>query len=64
MHDGAMESPVETVETWRSGSSQDSPAGPLFTSGKYAESEITMSSRIGTGRCGTDCSGSATGQCC
>ena len=23
-----------------------------------------MSSRIGTGRCGTDCSGSATGQCC
>lgn len=60
----AMESPVEVVETWRDGTSQDSPAGPLFTSGQYAESEITMSSRVGTGRCGSDCSGSVHYQCC
>jgi len=59
-----METADKTATTWRDGTSQDSPAGPLFTSGKYAESEITMSSRVGSGRCGTDCSGSVHYQCC
>lgn len=63
MHDSSAERFDEIVGTWRSGS-DDNPAGPLFTSGRYAESEIRMSSRVGTGRCGTDCSGSVTAQCC
>ena len=60
--------PTESVDpviaAWRNGSDLDSPAGPLFTGGRYAESEITMNGRVGTGRCGTVCSGSQSAQCC
>jgi hypothetical protein len=64
MRENSKENPADIVSTWRQGTSQDSPAGPLFTGGKYAASEIAMSSRIGTGRCGTDCSASQGSQCC
>jgi hypothetical protein len=64
MRENPKENPADIVSTWREGTSADSPAGPLFTGGKYAPSEIAMSSRVGTGRCGSDCSGSATAQCC
>ena len=53
----------QMVAAWRDGA-QDSPAGPLFTAGRYAESEITMNGRIATGHCGSNCSGSATASCC
>ncbi|QSB13189.1 hypothetical protein JQS43_16295 [Natronosporangium hydrolyticum] len=64
----------EIIDGWRNGEEQDgleNPAGPLFSSSGYAESEITLT---GTGypglSCGTGCSGSydpATGMhyfCC
>ena len=64
MNKDLRDSPDQTIASWRSGTDSASPAGPLFTSGKYAEAEITMTGRVGTGRCGSDCSGSATAQCC
>ena len=45
--------PKDTVAAWRSGTDPDSPAGPMFPGGTYAESEITMSGRAGTHACGT-----------
>lgn len=64
MHADSKERPDQTVEAWRSGTDPNSPAGPVFTGGRYAESEITMSGRVGTGICGTACSGSAGRECC
>jgi hypothetical protein len=58
------EIPDQTIAAWRNGTDPSSPAGPLFTSGDYAQSEITMHGRVGTGDCGTVCSGSAAGECC
>ncbi|HEY2576556.1 MAG TPA: DUF6229 family protein [Streptosporangiaceae bacterium] len=58
------ETPDQKIAAWRTGKGADSPAGPLFTGGTYAQSEITMHGRVGTGQCGTVCSGSATAQCC
>jgi hypothetical protein len=56
--------PKDTVAAWRSGTDPNSPAGPLFTGGMYAESEIAMNGRVGTGHCGSNCSGSHTAECC
>jgi hypothetical protein len=69
------------AESWRTGFQSvegwDSPAGPLFASGAYAESDITMEAIFAaTGcpppqtpgcppqSCGTACTGSAPRQCC
>jgi hypothetical protein len=57
------EDPAKTVEAWRTGAA-DSPAGPVYSSGVYAQSEITMTGRILTAYCGTDCSYSHTRYCC
>jgi hypothetical protein len=43
------------------------PAGPLYVSGRYAEADILtagVGTGNGTGRCGTDCSGSTPISCC
>jgi Family of unknown function (DUF6229) len=58
------ETPDQTIAAWRAGTDPSSPAGPLFTGGAYAESEITMHGRVGTGHCGSNCSGSAHAECC
>lgn len=54
------------VAGWRTGEQSDSPAGPLFTSGEYAEADITLSWRTWTisGQCGTACTYSYTRHCC
>jgi hypothetical protein len=61
----------ELVDRWRNDADMDSPAGPLFVSGEFAESDIAGSTNILTagvvcnsGRCGTVCSGSAGHPCC
>jgi hypothetical protein len=54
---------VELAARWRSSAGPDNPAGPLFTSGQYAQGDLTQ--RTGdTGRCGTACSYSRTRSCC
>ncbi|HEX2419730.1 MAG TPA: DUF6229 family protein [Micromonosporaceae bacterium] len=61
-----LQSAEQVVARWRSGADADSPAGPLFLSGEYAEADITQSWRTWTisGRCGTACTGSSIYQCC
>jgi hypothetical protein len=60
----------EQINNWRNYAGDDSPAGPLFVSGKFAESDIVSSTNVTTlggicsGRCGTVCSGSAGHPCC
>jgi uncharacterized protein DUF6229 len=54
----------EIIAAWRSGATDDSPAGPLFTGGKHTEADITMTGPGQSGRCGTACSGSSIYQCC
>lgn len=61
-----LSSADEIIARWLSDVSldgSDSPAGPLFTGGKYVVQEITATG----GGCGTRCSsctGSGTVQCC
>ena len=52
---------AELVARWRNGS-QNSPAGPLFASGEFAEADIVNATATIT--CGTACSGSWTRECC
>jgi hypothetical protein len=53
-----------TVAAWRDGTGADSPAGPLFTGGAYAESDLTATGETRTNQCGTACSYSAGRDCC
>jgi hypothetical protein len=59
-----LEESARTVAAWRDGTAEDSPAGPLFTSGPYAESELTATGEVRTAQCGTACSYSAGRECC
>ncbi|GLQ89995.1 DUF6229 family protein [Dyella flagellata] len=61
----------EQIQQWRNQADENSPAGPLYVSGEFAESDIASKSNIITatlicnsGRCGTVCSGSAGHPCC
>jgi hypothetical protein len=61
----------EKINSWRNNADVNSPAGPLFVSGQFAESDIVSSTNVltavavcGSGHCGTACSGSAHGECC
>jgi hypothetical protein len=60
----------EQINNWRNNANADSPAGPLFVSGSYAESDMVSSTNVMTlgtvcsGRCGTVCSGSSGHPCC
>jgi hypothetical protein len=53
---------AELIEHWRNGG-QDNPAGPLFSSGPFAEADITTND-CGHTACGTQCSSSLTLGCC
>jgi hypothetical protein len=52
---------AELVARWRNGR-QDSPAGPLFAAGQFAEADIVDATAELT-RC-SGCSGSFTHPCC
>ena len=54
----------ETVARWRTDADADNPAGPLYTSGAYAEADITQEAAAITLVCGTGCSASYTRYCC
>jgi Family of unknown function (DUF6229) len=47
---------------WRSNAGADNPAGPLFTAGSFAETDITSQGRADTHV--SLCTGSATVSCC
>lgn len=64
MSDEARRHAEEIVARWRSGADPDSPAGPMYASGQYAESEIVLATWGGSGKCGTACTASTTRYCC
>lgn len=51
----------ELIAKWRTDADEDNPAGPLFASGDFSESDIAG---VATLICGTVCSASLTRQCC
>lgn len=53
---------AELVAQWRNNADQDNPAGPLFASGDFAETDIVNATPGYT--CGTYCTGSVHAQCC
>ena len=66
-----MHNASRTISSWRNDASSNSPAGPLFISGPFAEADIasevntiTAGALCNSGRCGTACSGSAGHPCC
>ena len=54
---------AELVEKWRTREDQDSPAGPLFAAGEFAEADIVNATAEITWGC-SGCSGSYTHPCC
>jgi Family of unknown function (DUF6229) len=63
--------PLEDLAArWRTDAGDDNPAGPLFSSGPYAEVELAEPMAAATavcdtfGQCGTACTGSYPRQCC
>jgi hypothetical protein len=56
----------DLVARWRNGGEQNSPAGPLFATGKFAEADITNPGLADTPTptCGTVCTMSAFRWCC
>lgn len=65
-----LETADAIVARWRSDAGDDNPAGPLFSSGPYAEVELaepTAAAGVQThtiNRCGTACTGSLGNDCC
>ncbi|GAA1043118.1 hypothetical protein GCM10009557_70640 [Virgisporangium ochraceum] len=78
MSDLTQEAADRIVASWRGSgpavAEWDSPAGPVFAAGEFAESDITMEAIFaasgcpnptpGTNLCGTACTYSAGRQCC
>ena len=54
---------AELVAQWRNGQEQNSPAGPLFAAGEFAEADIVNATAEITYGC-SGCSGSYTHPCC
>ena len=54
---------TELVAQWRNRGDQDSPAGPLFAAGEFAEADIVNATAEFYTRY-SPCSGSVTHQCC
>jgi hypothetical protein len=60
----------DQANNWRNHAGDNNPAGPLFVSGQFAESDIASSTNVLTvgaacsGHCGSACSGSAHAECC
>lgn len=52
------------VAGWREGTADDSPAGPLFVGGEYAESEIESSTSRLTQTLCTACTSESGRYCC
>jgi hypothetical protein len=53
--------PEVLVDSWRSDAGPDNPAGPLFTSGRWAETDL-QDAMLGV-TCSA-CTASRTQQCC
>lgn len=53
----------QTAEQWRTVAGPDNPAGPLYASGAFAESDIMEAEASYTGHCSA-CSASAHIACC
>lgn len=79
MSDLTQEATDRIVASWRGGGAAvrdwESPAGPVFAAGEFAESDITMEAIFAasgcpgttpqtTDACGTACTYSAGRQCC
>jgi uncharacterized protein DUF6229 len=45
LHTLTQESAVTIAARWRTGADADSPAGPLYTAGKFAEADIAAPGR-------------------
>lgn len=61
----------ELVNQWRNLAGANNPAGPLYVSGEFAESDIISKSNTvsvdtvcGSGKCGTVCTGCNGHPCC
>ena len=54
----------QIVYEWLSSADADSPAGPLFTGGKYAEADIVGAVVILTRGTCSSCTASRGGECC
>ncbi|MBS2539151.1 hypothetical protein KGQ20_41025 [Catenulispora sp. NF23] len=52
------------VREWLTADDPDSPAGPLFTGGKYAEADIIGAVVVLTRGTCSSCTASRGGQCC
>lgn len=52
---------LELTERWRTHAGQDNPAGPLFSGGPYAETELVAV--MDTRTCSA-CTASRTSHCC
>jgi hypothetical protein len=48
LHTSTHESAATIAEGWRSGAASDSPAGPLYIAGKFAEADIAAPGRAFT----------------
>lgn len=58
-----VETAERTIAQWRTSAGADNPAGPLFASGAFAESDIIEAETSYTGVCSL-CSASHTIACC
>lgn len=67
LHTSTQETAEQIAARWRSGADADSPAGPLYASGRFAEVDIAAPGRAGTTflTCdiGSACT-AANGACC
>ncbi len=64
VREDTREQAEQLVERWRRESTADSPAGPLYAGGEYVETDIIYATIVGSGQCGTVCTGSRTRLCC
>lgn len=60
---GEMKIAERTADEWRVTAGPDNPAGPLYASGSFAESDIIGACIVTTGECSL-CSASHTLECC
>lgn len=59
-----IENAEKIVLEWLAADEEDSPAGPLFTGGKFAEADIIGASLIETRGTCSSCTASRTSFCC
>ena len=59
-----LEDTEKIVLDWLTAADDDSPAGPLFTGGEFAEADIVGAVVIETRGTCSSCTASRGGQCC